>query len=64
MQRVDEDREAYEQERAAKEKPYFEIDVIEDALELRIGWQEAFLGAKDTCADSEDRDVGSYQDEA
>ena len=56
--------EADKQESGAEDEADFEIDVVEDALELWVGRQEAFLGAEDAGADGEDGDVGSDEDEA
>ena len=61
---VAEDDKADEEEGGAEDEADFEVDVVEDALELWVGGQEAFLGAEDTGADSEDADVGSDEDEA
>ncbi len=59
-----EDAETDQQEHATEDESYFEVDVVEDTLELRVGGQEAFLGAEDAGADGEDGDVGSDEDEA
>jgi hypothetical protein len=61
---VAEDDDADQQKCAAEDEADFEIDVVEDSLELRIGWEEAFLRAEDARADGEDGDVGSDEDEA
>ena len=61
---VGEDAETNQKKCGSEEQTYFEIDVVEDALELWVRWKKALLRAEDAGADGEDRDVGSDEDEA
>ena len=61
---VAEDADTKQKKCGSEQQTYFEIDVVEDALELWIGREKAFLCAEDARADGEDGDVGSDEDEA
>ena len=59
---VGEDRRTDEQEETAEEQAGLEGDEPEEAFELRVGWEETFLGAEDFGGDGEDGDVGSDEE--
>src|SRR5207244_7453112 len=61
---VAEDAETDQKKGAAEDQTYFKIDVVEDALELWVRREEAFLCAEDAGADCEHGDVSADENEA